>query len=107
MGGAMIQRIVCFKFIEGARAELIEQHFADFAGLKAQIPQIVDYAGGRMLDTDESSKDYDSLHRVTFAEQADIDVYFHHAAHQAFIERNKGIWDKVIVFDAVVEAGIE
>lgn len=103
----MIQRIVCFKFDEDASSEAIRQHMQDFASLKTQIPQIVDYAGGMILDTEESTKDYDSLHRVTFAKQEDIDIYFHHEAHQTFMERNKPIWENVIVFDAEIEIGIE
>ena len=29
--------------------------------------------------------------------------YFHHPAHQRFIEENKGIWDKVFVENAAID----
>jgi hypothetical protein len=99
----MMQRFVCFKFKAGTPQDAIDEHMRMFAALQDVIPQIVTYAGGAVVrgDTDPPSP-YDSAHVVTFAAREDIDAYFHHEAHQAFIAANKTFWDDVLVVDSEV-----
>ena len=98
----MFQRFVCFKFKDGTPPEAIEQHMAMFAALQDRIPQIASYAGGMVVPGPDGPCPYDCAHYVTFAAQADIDVYFQHEAHQAFIAANKTHWDQVLVVDSDV-----
>ncbi len=101
----MIQRIVCFQFKSGTDAAAIQNHLADFAGLEAVIPQILSYRAGRVIhEVNDPQSDYDVMHYLTFAAAADIETYFHHAAHQQFIVNNQAIWDKVIVISSEFEA---
>ncbi|MBN2305008.1 MAG: Dabb family protein [Anaerolineae bacterium] len=102
----MFQRFVCFKFKDGTAPEAIRQHMAMFAALKDTIPQIVAYAGGMVLQNSSEPYPYDSAHYVTYATQVDIDVYFHHADHQAFIAANKAIWDQVLVVDSEIDSAV-
>ncbi len=98
------QRIVCFKFKPNATPESIQRHMDGLEALKGEIPQIVSYNGGRTVPLEDGTPpEYDSMHYLTFESQADIVVYFHHPAHQRFIEENKGIWDKVFVENAVID----
>lgn len=97
----MIQHFVCFKFKEGASAEAIQQHLAMFAALKAKIPQIVDYAGGPTVSSEE--RKFDTAHNVIFASLDDLNIYQPHEAHQQFIEANKAIWDEVLVVDSEIQ----
>ena len=98
------QRIVCFKFKENAPESAIQAHMDSFKALKDQIPQIAAYSGGRATSGDHNQPpDYDTLHYLTFANLADIEVYFHHEAHQRFIEANKAIWDGVLVLNATID----
>jgi hypothetical protein len=100
----MYQRVVCFKFVSGATEESIQHHLDRFKQLKSLIPQIVSYSGGRVVASEtHPSLPYDTVHYVTFASLADIDLYFHHEAHQRFIEENKPIWDNVLVLDSLIE----
>ncbi len=100
----MVQRIVCFKFQAGTSAEAIQAHMDHFRRLKDEIPQIVSYSGGLIAGDDRNTTDeYDSLHYATFASLEDIDIYHDHAAHQAFIEANKAIWEKVLVLNSTVD----
>ena len=96
----MYQRFVCFKFKEGTPDGAIQKHLAMFAGLKESIPQIVSYAGGEVVKGGEGGDKYDSAHYVTYATKEDIDVYFHHETHQAFIEANEEHWENVLVVDS-------
>ena len=100
----MYQRFVCFKFKENTPQAAIQQHMEMFAALEAAIPQIVSYTGGRAFPDGEGAEKYDTAHYVTYRTQADIDIYFHHPAHQAFIEANKDHWDEVFVMDSQITA---
>jgi hypothetical protein len=98
------QRIVCFKFKENATEEAIRQHMDGFKQLKDAIPQIVAYSGGLAVSGDRgATPDYDSLHILTFASLEDIEQYFHHDRHQRFIQKNREIWNKVLVLNAHVK----
>ena len=99
----MYQRIVCFKFKKDATEQTIQHHLDSFKALKQQIPQIVSYHGGRTISENDQPPEYDSMHDLTYATQEDIDVYFHHDAHQRFIQDNKTIWEKVLVLDAAID----
>lgn len=98
----MYQRFVCFKFKQGTPDEAVRKHLAMFAGLKESIPQILSYAGGEVVKGGEGQGKYDTAHYVTYATKDDIDIYFHHETHQAFIEANKVHWDDVLVVDSEV-----
>jgi hypothetical protein len=96
-----IQRIVCFKFKPGVSAEAIAQHMTDFAGMEDAIPQIRQYRGGETRPGDNNRPpDFDAMHYMTFNSMEDIDLYIPHPAHQRFIERNKEIWENVLVLNS-------
>jgi hypothetical protein len=101
----MIQRVVCFKFKLGTDETLIRKHMDDFKNLEAEIPQIASYRGGPVVhEVNDPQSGYDCMHYMTFASEADIEVYFHHEAHQRFIRENQAIWDGVIVISSAIEA---
>lgn len=98
-----IQRIVCFKFKAEASDTDRQRHMADFAALKENIAEIQSYSAGAGLSGDQgAAPQYDTLHYMTFASMADVDVYFDHPAHQAFIAANRHIWDDVLVLNATL-----
>lgn len=98
-----VQRIVCFKFLAGADEESIARHMADFAGMKEQIAQIREYRGGFTRPGDNNSApEYDCMHYLVFDSLEDIELYRPHPAHLRFIERNKAIWEKVLVLNAEI-----
>jgi hypothetical protein len=93
-----IQRIVCFKFKEGIGEAERKRHLADFKALKAAIPQILSYSAGRTIPGEKNAMpDYDVMHYLTYATPADIQIYVDHPAHRAFVDRNRTLWDKVLV----------
>lgn len=97
------QRIVCFRFKRSAIQDHIQHHMDSFAGLKDAVPYILSYRGGRTVPEGDHTRDWDSLHCVTFQDQGDIELYHDHKAHQEFIRENRGIWDKVFVLNATIE----
>ena len=95
----MYQRFVCFKFKENTSSEAVKQHLEMFAALKDAIPQIVSCSSGKTFDGGAGEEKFDIAHYLTYKSQADIDIYFHHEAHQVFIEANKANWDNVLVVE--------
>lgn len=99
-----IQRIVCFKFKPGATEDAIRQHMADFAAIQPACPQVREYRGGRTQPGDDNAPpDFDVMHYLTFDTLDDIELYRPHPAHQHFIERNRHIWEKVLVLNSEIE----
>ena len=101
----MYQHFVCFKFKENTPAEAVQGHLDMFAALKDAIPQIVTYAGGVTFSGGEGAEKFDTAHNVTYQTKEDIDIYFHHPAHQEFIEVNKAHWEDVLVVDSEITSG--
>lgn len=99
-----IQHVVCFKFKDNASQDAIQKHMDDFAALRSKIPEIQDYEDGNAFKVDyEKTADYDVVHYVTFQSEADLETYFHHPAHQEFIQENKEIWADVFVINSKTE----
>ncbi|HEY9561618.1 MAG TPA: Dabb family protein [Anseongella sp.] len=92
---------VCFKFKEGTTEEQKARHMADFAALKDSIPEVKSYSGAYTFEVSyEKTADYDCMHVAGFNSEEDLESYFHHPAHQRFIERNKDVWADVIVVNS-------
>ena len=98
----MLQRFVCFKFLEDTPSLVIQQHVDMFASLQDLIPQIVSYSGGRTYLDGQGNEKFDTAHCVKFQSKEDIDLYFHHPAHQKFINDNQDQWHEVLVIDSKV-----
>lgn len=98
---AQIQRIICFKFKSGTTQEAIDQHMRGFAGLKDSISYILSYQAGPTLKGDLSEKgEYDVMHYCTYRNEQEIKLYSVHPVHQRFINKNKAIWEKVLVINS-------
>jgi hypothetical protein len=99
----MIQRIVSFRFKPGTEKNAIQAHMDHFARLKDEIPQIQTYSGGLAIPDEHGNlPKFDSLHIATYQSMVDVDAYFHHPAHQKFIEAQKEIWADVLVLNSEI-----
>ncbi len=99
-----VNHIVCFKFNESATKDEIKQHMQMFAALSQTIPGIVSYSAGKSFGVAyESTADYDSVHVLVCESEEALESYFHHEAHQEFINQSKHIWENVLVINAQTE----
>jgi hypothetical protein len=99
-----IQRIVCFKFKESATTQERARHKADFRALKESIPQILSYSAGDVVPNGKDAQaDWDIMHYLTYANVDDVAVYVDTPAHKNFVERNRGLWEKVLVIASELE----
>jgi hypothetical protein len=98
---SIVQRIVCFKFKAGTTLQAIKQHMRGFANLKDSIPYILSYRAGSTVMGDLTEKpEYDVMHYCTFKNEEEIKLYSAHPVHQRFIQKNKAIWEKVLVINS-------
>jgi hypothetical protein len=98
---SLIQRIICFKFKANTSPQAIEQHMREFAQLKDSIPHILTYRAGFTVPAELTAKgDYDVMHYCTYRNEEEVKRYAAHPAHQRFIQRNRAIWEKVLVINA-------
>ncbi len=96
------QRVVCFRFTAAATPEQIQAHMEDLAGLRDAVPGITEYRAGRVMP-EGTTPQYDSLHYLVFEDEEGIQRYFNHPAHQRFIQRNRPIWEDVLVLNTPID----
>ena len=97
----MYRHVVMFRFRPGVPPEDIAAIEAAFSALPDQIPSIVGYEWGLNVSQEGFDQGFTHCFLVTFKEQADLDAYLPHPAHQAFVERLLPTLDEdgVFVFD--------
>lgn len=99
---APFRHVVCFKFKEEATPAQIKKLESEFAALKGKIDTIVDFEWGPNVSPENRAKGFTHCFIVTFKDQAGLDVYLPHEAHQAFVTKfAKPILDDVFVIDYV------
>ena len=95
----VLRHVVIFKFKpEITPAQLDEINLA-FQNLKLAIPQIQDFERGINNSPEGLNKGFTHSYLITFATEADRDVYLPHAAHKQFVELLGGKLDEAFVFD--------
>ena len=94
-----LKHIVLFKFKKDADPKKVEGVVKEFAALKDKIDTIVDFEMGTNVSKENLSKGFTHAFVVTFADQAGIDAYLPHPAHQEFVKLLKPVIDDVLVID--------
>ncbi len=93
---AEMQRIVCVKFKAGTSAADVDKHMREFSNLRRQIPAIVGYSGGKVLNNENPTQDFDVIHYLTFRNEEGVETYNHHPKHTEFVETNSPHWANVL-----------
>ena len=101
---APFRHVVCFKFKEGTTPEQIKKLETEFAALKGKIETIIDFEWGTNVSPENRAKGFTHCFIVTFKDQAGLDVYLPHKAHQAFVKDfAKPILEDVFVIDYIAK----
>jgi len=105
-GGPMIAHNVYFS-LKDKSPEKVEQLVADCHKYLAPIPGMVFYAAGTCSDMDRpvNDRDYDVALHCVFNDRDALEAYLVNPKHLEFVEKHKGNWAKVRVFDSVVSSG--
>jgi len=95
----LLRHVVMFKFQDTATAEQIKVVEDAFHKLPTKIAAIHDYEWGINNSPEGLNKGLTHCFLVTFASEADREIYLPHPAHLAFVEVLKPILDDVTVID--------
>ena len=95
----MLRHIVLFKFKPEAGEARVAELVRDFVALAEKIDVIRAIEWGTNTSGEGLDQGFTHCFLLTFASEAERDVYLPHPAHQAFVER-LGPWlERVLVVD--------
>jgi hypothetical protein len=95
----VLRHVVMFKFKESSTAEDVAKVVDAFRALPEKIPEIASFEYGTDNSPENLANGFTHCFLVTFASEADRDVYLPHQAHKAFVEVLKPHLDQVMVID--------
>ncbi|PQJ28675.1 Dabb family protein [Rubritalea profundi] len=98
-----LRHLVMFKFKDDAKAEQITSIEKHFASLPKKINTIIDFEWGTNVSNEKKNDGLTHCFFVSFKDQAGLDVYSPHPAHQAFVKELLPILDKVVVIDYIAQ----
>lgn len=95
----MLRHVVLFRWKPETAAETIREIEDAFCALPAKIPEITDFEWGRDISVQGLSQGFTHCFVVSFASEADRDVYAVHPDHRAFIAFSAPHRDGILVMD--------
>ncbi len=95
----MLRHVVMFRWKPGTPDEAIAEIEDAFAALPGAIPQIAGFEWGTDVSVEGIADGFTHCFLVTFAGEAERDVYLPHPEHAAFGRLVRPHVDKVLVFD--------
>ena len=95
----VLRHVVLFGFTPETTSEQLRTIEEAFAGLPAQIPEIIDFEWGTDISVENAARGYTHCFLVTFRDEASRDIYLPHPAHQRFVELVRSHIAQVLVVD--------
>lgn len=93
------RHVVLFKFKPEATSDQVAEIEKAFAALPSQIDSITSYEWGLSESVEKLNDGFTHCFLVTFKDQAGLETYLPHPAHQAFGAKLRPILEKALVFD--------
>ena len=95
----VLRHVVCFQFKNEISEEAKAQAIKIFADLKGKIPEIKKFEGGKNINTNGQSKGLTHCFVLTFESEAARDIYLPHPEHMKVVEKNKPLFNDLMVID--------
>lgn len=95
----MLRHVVLFKFKDSATTEQVKAVEDAFRELPSKIKEIKDFEWGINNSPEGLNQGLTHCFFVSFASEADREVYLPHPEHKAFVEVLGPVLDKVTVLD--------
>lgn len=95
----MLRHVVLFKFKDSATAEQVKAVEDAFRELPSKIKEIKDFEWGTNNSPEGLNQGLTHCFFVSFASEADREVYLPHPDHKAFVDVLGPVLDKVTVLD--------
>ena len=102
---SLLRHAVLFSFKEESYPDGVAEVEAAFAALPGKIPEILDFEWGTNNSPEGINRGYTHMFFLTFASEADRDVYLPHPDHKAFGEVLGPHLKDVLVLDYWAKAG--
>jgi heme-degrading monooxygenase HmoA len=95
----VLKHVVMYKFKAECTPEQIQEVVDTFAALPKKIDLIIGFEKGTNVSKEGKSEGLTHCFVVTFRNEADVETYIKHPAHQAYVNVVKDRREKVVVFD--------
>jgi hypothetical protein len=95
----VLRHVVMFRFKEGTGDEKVREIESTFASLPGKIEAIREFEWGTDVSVEGKAAGLTHCFLVTFASEADRDVYLPHPAHQEFVSLVRSHVEKSLVLD--------
>lgn len=95
----VLRHVVLFGFTPETTPDQVHAIEEAFAGLLAQIPEIIDFEWGTDVSVESAARGYTHCFLVTFRDEAGRAIYLPHPAHQRFVEMAGPHFAQVLVLD--------
>jgi len=97
--GPVLRHVVLFDWKDGTTPEKIRGLELEFCALPGKIDTICGFEWGTNVSAQEKTEGYTHCFIVTFRDQAGLDAYLPHTAHQAYVKLLGPHLDKALVVD--------
>ncbi len=101
----VLRHLVLYKFRDDATPAQVQEVIDAFAGLPNKVDTIIGFEHGPNVSQEGKSDGLTYAFQVTFRDQAGLDTYLKHPAHDAYVQVVKDRREKVVVFDYWAPAG--
>jgi hypothetical protein len=88
-----------YKFKDDCTSQQVQKVIDTFAGLPKQIDTIVAFEHGLNVSQEGKSDGLTHCFQVTFRDEAGLQKYLKHPAHEAYVKVSGPCKEKVVVFD--------
>ena len=92
----VLRHVVMYKFKDGLPVAQIQEVVDAFAGLPKKIDTILGFEKGTNVSAEGKSEGFTHMFVVTFKDQAGLDVYLKHPAHDDYVKVVKDLADERI-----------
>lgn len=95
----VLRHVVLYKFKDTISPAQLQEVVDAFSGLPKQVDTIIGFERGVNVSQEQKSEGFTHAFVVTFRDQAGLDTYLKHPAHDAYVKVVRDRREKVIVFD--------
>ena len=95
----VLRHIVMYKFKDSLKPAEVQEVIDAFAGLPKKVNTIVDFEHGTNVSREGKSEGFTHVLVVTFKNEADLQAYLVHPAHEEYVKVVRDRREKVVVFD--------
>lgn len=95
----VLKHVVAFHFKDNVTDSQKQEAIKIFKELEEKIPEIKKFEGGENLSDAGLNKNFSHWYVLSFENEEARDVYLPHPSHQEVVDKNKPLFEEVLVAD--------